>query len=170
MVIMFDIETTGLRPFDCVVTLIGLKNKGEIQHWKLWEIKDEAKMIIGAIEELRKVNETIVGYNNLKFDVPFMIERLRILGKWQQNFYEIYFKKWFDLYQYLGNDYRSLVTWLSVSEIERDHPELDGRDMPKYFEKEEYEKIEQHNNDDLNTSEKLFQFLKTKNPELIPFE
>jgi hypothetical protein len=70
----------------------------------------------------------------------------------------------------LGNDYRSLKFWLRNAEIERDFPELDGRDMPSFFEKGEFKKIEQHNKDDLNTSERLFKFLKMKNPELLPFE
>jgi uncharacterized protein YprB with RNaseH-like and TPR domain len=170
MVVMFDVETTGLTPYEGKVTLIGIKREGRVKQWKLWEIKDEAKMIIQAIEEIMKVDETIVGYNNLKFDVPFMTERLKILGKWKQEFYEIYKKKWFDLYQYLGNDLRSLRLWLRRAGIKRDYPELDGRDMPSLFERGEYKKIEQHNIDDLNTSEKLFIFLKEKNPELLPFE
>jgi uncharacterized protein YprB with RNaseH-like and TPR domain len=80
MVVMFDIETTGLNP-----------------------------------------------YNNLKFDVPFMAERLKLLGKWKSEFYAVFSKKWFDLYQHLGNDYRSLKFWLRKAGIKRDFPDLDGR-------------------------------------------
>jgi len=169
MVVAFDVETTGLDPYEGRVTLIGIKTKGTVKQWKLWETKNEAKMIIQAIEDIMKVDETIVGYNNLKFDVPFMMERLKILGKWKREYYEIYKKKWLDLYQYLGNDYRSLRLWLERAGIGRDYPELDGRNMPSLFERGEYRKIEQHNTDDLNTSEKLFNFLKEKNPELLPF-
>ena len=167
---MFDIETTGLKPHESKVTLIGRKREGRIKQWRLWRIKDEAKMIIQAIEDIMDVNETIVGYNNLKFDVPFMMERLRILGKYKPEYYEIHYKSWFDLYQYLGNDYRSLKSWLGRAGIDRDYPELDGRNMPLAYDKGDYEKIEQHNKDDLNTSEKLFKYLKDKQPELIPFE
>jgi uncharacterized protein YprB with RNaseH-like and TPR domain len=93
MVVMFDIETTGLDPYKGKVVLIGFKRKGRIKQWKLWRVKDEAKMITEAIKEIRKVDETIVGYNNLKFDVPFMVERLKLLGKWKRVFYEIFSKK-----------------------------------------------------------------------------
>jgi uncharacterized protein YprB with RNaseH-like and TPR domain len=86
MVVMFDIETTGLNPYESKVILIGFKRKGGIKQWKLWKVKDEAKMIIEAIKEIMKVDETIIGYNNLKFDVPFMVERLKLLGKWKPNF------------------------------------------------------------------------------------
>ena len=75
---MFDIETTELSPFNGIVTLIGIK-KEKIKQWKLWEIKNEANMIIDATHEINKINETIIGYNNLKFDIPFILERLRIL-------------------------------------------------------------------------------------------
>jgi len=170
MVVAFDVETTGLDPYEGRVTLIGIKKGRKVKQWKLWETRDEAEMIIQAIEDIMKVDETIVGYNNLKFDVPFMMERLKILGKWKREFYEIYKKKWLDLYQYLGNDYRGLRLWLERAGIGRDYPELDGRNMPSLFERGEYVKIEQHNTDDLNTSEKLFNFLKEKNPELLPFE
>jgi len=170
MVVAFDVETTGLDPYEGRVTLIGIKKEGTVKQWKLWETRDEAEMIIQAIEDIMTVDETIVGYNNLKFDVPFMMERLKILGKWKREYYEIYKKKWLDLYQYLGNDYRSLRLWLERAGIGRDYPELDGRNMPSLFERGEHRKIEQHNTDDLNTSEKLFNYLKEKNPELLPFE
>ena len=170
MVIAFDIETTGLDPNENQVVLIGMKIKRKIRLWKLWEIKDEAKMILDALREIEETNETIIGYNNLKFDVPFMLERLRILGKYEPKHWRIHSKKWFDLYQYLGNDYRSLRHWLEQANIKRKHPELDGKNMPNYFEREDFEKIIKHNVDDLTTSEKLFKFLKKKNPQLIPFE
>jgi uncharacterized protein YprB with RNaseH-like and TPR domain len=170
MVIAFDIETTGLNPHERKVTLVGMKTGGEIRQWKLWEIGDEAKMILTAIEELLRTNETIIGYNNLKFDVPFVIERLKVLGVYRPEFWGIYSKSWFDLYQYLGNDYRSLASWLQRASIERKYADLKGRDMPTFFESKDYDKIVNHNLDDLNTSEELFRFLKKTNPDFIPFD
>jgi uncharacterized protein YprB with RNaseH-like and TPR domain len=173
MVIIFDIETTGLDPQNNIVILIGMKRKNKIKQWKLWKIKDEAKMILEAIEEIEKVdqNETIVGYNNLKFDVPFMLRRLEILKKMKPEFWKkIHDKKWFDLYQYLGDDYRSLKFWSLKAGIKRSFPELSGKHVPTFYKNKEFKKIEQHNKDDLETSERLFEFLKEKNPEFIPFK
>lgn len=170
MPIAFDIETTGLDPYECKVVLIGLKVGNEIIQWKLWEYWDEAKMILDALEVVMEVDDTIIGYNNLKFDVPFLLERLKFLGKYRPIFFRrVYNKKWFDLYQYLGNDFRSLSYWLKKASIKRKFPELDGKRVPIYFEKKEYDKIEKHNVDDLETSEALFKFLKELNPELLPF-
>jgi Predicted exonuclease len=170
MVISFDIETTGLDPYESMVIVIRMKKGKKVKQWKIWEIGDEAKMILEVVEEITKTHETIVGYNNLKFDVPFMLERLRILGKFKQEFWEMYNKKWFDLYQYLGNDRRSLNHWLSKARIKRKYPDITGRDIPILYSKKEYEKILAHNFDDLISSEKLFKFLKKINPALIPFD
>lgn len=141
MVISFDIETTGLDPYESMVIVIGMKKGKKVKQWKIWEIGDEAKMILEVVGEITKTHETIVGYNNLKFDVPFMLERLRILGKFKQEFWEMYNKKWFDLYQYLGNDYRSLSQWLSNAHIKRKYPDITGRDIPILYSRKEYEKI-----------------------------
>jgi uncharacterized protein YprB with RNaseH-like and TPR domain len=61
MVIVFDIETTGLDPYENQAILIGMKRKGEIKQWKLWEMGDEAGMIMLALKEIEKTDETIVG-------------------------------------------------------------------------------------------------------------
>jgi len=170
MVVAFDIETTGLDPYKTKVLLVGMKTGRKIKQWQLWEVQDEAKMISDALREVEKIDETIIGYNNLKFDIPFMLERLKILGKYEPEFFSLYSKKWFDLYQYLGNDYRSLNYWLGQAHIRKKYPDLKGRDMPDFFERKEFEKIVNHNIDDLRTSEKMFKFLKKMNPKLIPFE
>jgi len=170
MIVAFDIETTGLNPYEARVLLIGMKAGKKIRQWKLWEIEDEAKLILEALAELDKIEDTIIGYNNLKFDVPFMLERLKDLGKYRPEFFKFYSKKWFDLYQYLGNDYRSLDHWLHRARIKKKYPDLKGRDMPIFFEKKDFQKIVNHNIDDLTTSERMFRFLKKMNPQLIPFE
>ena len=172
-IVIFDIETTGLDPYKHQVVLIGFKKNKKIKQLKLWEIKDEGKMILEAINEpkkLDKFNDTIIGYNILKFDVPFMLERLKILGKMKPEFWSIlYNRKWFDLYQFLGNDYKSLNLWIKKLGIKKKYPELNGNQIPEYFNKKDYRKIENHNLDDLNSCE-LFNKLKNQFPELLNFE
>jgi hypothetical protein len=93
-----------------------------------------------------------------------MLKSLEILGRSGKELWKIYSKEWFDLYQYLGNDYRSLNRWLSKAGIKRAHPEITGKDIPGFYARKEYEKIEAHNIDDLNTSEELFQFPQGSQP------
>lgn len=170
MVVAFDIETTGLDPYESKVILVGAKDGPDIKMWRLWKIQDEGRLILSAIDYIEEIEETIVGFNNLKFDVPFMLERLRILKLWKPSLWEIFSRKWFDLYQYLGNDFRSLRYWLREAGIERAGPEVRGKDVPIFYERKEFEKIEAHNIDDLKTSEQLFLYLKEKNPKLLPFD
>ncbi len=168
MVVCFDIETAGhgIDPYNSIVSLIGMKRNGKIRQWKIWEIKDEAKMILEALKEIEGLDqfeENIIGFNNLKFDVPFLLKRLEILGKMKPEFWMmVHNRKWFDLYQFLGNSYQSLKLWLSRLGIKREYPELDGRDMLRYYETKQYDKIVKHNQDDLNTSEVLFRKLKSE--------
>ena len=39
MVVAFDIETTGLHPYESEVVLVGIKEGARIKQWKLWEIQ-----------------------------------------------------------------------------------------------------------------------------------
>ena len=174
MVVAFDIETTGLNPRRDKIVLIGMK-KGRIKQWKLWKIRDELRMVsecIEAIKEIPSLDETIVGYNNLKFDVPFIRERLLALGSpiEPSNLLDTLYRrrKWFDLYQFLGNDFRNLTFWLREFKIKRKYEEVDGRQMPILYKNQQFKKIEQHNRDDLNTSMKLYLKLKRRFPQLLP--
>ncbi len=169
MVVAFDIETTGLNPYESKVILIGVKDKAKVKMWRLWETRDEAAMILSAINFIDTTEDTIVGFNNLKFDVPFMLERLRILGKWEPRLWNVFYKKWLDLYQYLGNDFRSLRFWLEKAGIKGGR-EVRGFEIPGLYENGKFADIETHNLEDLKTSEQLFLFLKKNNPELLPFD
>src|SRR3989442_15202086 len=126
MVVCFDIETAGhgIDPYNSVVSLIGIKRKGKIKQWKLWEMKDEAKMILEVLKEIEsfsKLEGNIIGFNNLKFDVPFLLQRLEILGQMKPEIWiMIHNKKWFDLYQFLGNSFQSLNLWLTRLGIKRE--------------------------------------------------
>src|SRR5712692_8168016 len=124
-----------------------MKARGKVKQWRLWDDsgREEAAMILTALGEIEGVYDTILGYNNLKFDVPFMLKRLEILGRSDPKFWEIHNKKWFDLYQFLGNDFRSLSQWLERAGIKRTAPDLDGSDIPILFERKEYTQIEAHN-------------------------
>ncbi len=138
MVVAFDIETTGLDPYKSKIVLIGIKRKGRIKQWKLWEVSDELVVIKRCLWDLAKVpdyEETIVGYNNLKFDVPFVTVRLTVLDKMTTEIHRtLYSKKWLDLYQYLGNDYRRLSTWLKRFGIKGRYEEIRGSRVPKLYE------------------------------------
>lgn len=172
MVVVFDIETLGLDAFQHQIVLIGMKIDNKIRQWKLWKEKDELDMISECLKTMKKIPtfETIVGYNNLKFDVPFISTRLSVYGKWSRNLWELLYRdrKWFDLYQFLGNDFRRMSSWLDKLGIKRKREDIMGRDIPRLYAEKKYRKIVQHNKDDLETSEQLYLKLQKEFPELLP--
>jgi len=171
MVVVFDIETLGLDAFQHEIVLIGMKKDGKIKQWKLWKEKDELSMILKCLKTMEKIPlfETIVGYNNLKFDVPFIATRLSVHGKWSSDLWELLYRdrKWFGLYQFLGNDFRRMSSWLDKLGIKRKYEDIMGRDIPRFYAGKKYRKIVQHNKDDLETSERLYIKLQEEFPELL---
>jgi len=171
MVVVFDIETLGLDAFQHEIVLIGMKIENRIKQWKLWKEKDEFRMISKCLKAMERIPlfETMVGYNNLKFDVPFIATRLSVNGKWSSNLWELLYRdrKWFDLYQFLGNDFRRMSHWLDKLGIERKYEDIAGRDIPRLYEEKKYRKIVQHNKDDLETSERLYLKMQEEFPELL---
>ena len=171
MAIVFDIETLGLDAFQHEIVLIGMKMEGRIRQWKLWKEKDELSMISHCLKTFEKVPlfETIIGYNNLKFDVPFIATRLSVHGKWSADLWQLLYRerKWFDLYQFLGNDFRRMSFWLDKLGIKKRYEDIIGRDVPRFYVEKQYEKIVQHNRDDLETSEKLYRKLREEFPQLL---
>jgi len=157
----FDIETTELNPYEHIILTIQLKIGDDIILWKLWEEENEVSMILKFMKYLKEVsyNDTIYGYNCLKFDVPFIWARLNIHGIMDSEKYRIlYEKKWKDLYQYLGGNYIPIDKWLHLFRIERQCP-FTGRDIPSLYQDKRFKEIEHHAKDDLIVCEKLVEKL-----------
>lgn len=73
--IFFDIETTGFSPASSSIYMIGCaRRKGNLicidQFFA--ETPDEEKVILSAFIELIKQYSTIISYNGLGFDIPFI--------------------------------------------------------------------------------------------------
>jgi RNase_H superfamily len=157
MTTFFDIETLGLNPYQSRVVLIQLSHAGNIQLWKGWKL-GEPEMIDGflsALDSLPK-NEVVAGFNILKFDLPFIAGRLAIHHRMDcPTHRRLYDRHWFDLFQFLGGEYRSMDYWISRYGIKRDCP-YTGRDIPLLFERGAYDKVEAHGVEDLMLCELLY--------------
>jgi uncharacterized protein YprB with RNaseH-like and TPR domain len=157
----FDIETTGLNPFEHKILTIQLKTEDEITVWKLWEHENE----IGLIEEFRKYlrnihkSDLIYGYNNLKFDLPFLSFRAAINGAIVAcNYRNFCDRNWIDLYQYLGGGYVSMDRWLESFGVKRSSP-IRGIHIPHLFEEKRFAEIEEHAKEDVILCEELVEHL-----------
>jgi uncharacterized protein YprB with RNaseH-like and TPR domain len=169
MVIYFDIETTGLNPYRDKILTIQVKKGDEINLWTIWEENDELIMIKKFLAYIEPIfgSESIIGYNCLKFDVPFIHARLNKYDAMDANAYELlHNKKWIDLYQFQGDNYISMDRWLDAYGIERQCP-YSGRDIPWLYKEKMYKEIEEHAVDDLIVCEHLVQKLKQLYPDVF---
>lgn len=159
----FDIETTGLNPFEHQTLTIQMKTKSEIVVWKLWAEKDEVSLIEGFLQYLGSIGRynSICGYNCLQFDLPFIASRLTIHGVMDRTKYQtLYNRNWIDLYQYLGGNYVSMDKWLRHFGLKRSY-HFTGAHVPLLFKEKRYAEIEEHATEDLVLCEKLAVTLNT---------
>lgn len=80
--LVFDIETTALRPSDGMIFLIGiLDNRGNSEIFYAHDDESERQLIINFFNTLDRVRPTIIGgYNSSSFDWEWIFKRAEILG------------------------------------------------------------------------------------------
>lgn len=153
----FDIETTGLDPYQHKLLTIQIKKDNDIAIWKLWDEDNETVVINNFLKYLQRVPkyENIYGFNCLKFDVPFISAKLSIYDMMDRgNYHTLYDKKWIDLLQCLGGNYIGMDKWLHLYRIKR-RCSSTGKDVPRLFNEGNFTEIEKHAIDDLNVCEEL---------------
>lgn len=158
MTTFVDVETTGLDPYHDKVLTIQVRRWGTTNIWKEWE-ETEGKVMARFLDFLSTLpsSETIVGYNIMGFDLPFIITRASMNGVFNQATYAKLYRsrKWFDLYHYLGADFRSVDYWLDRLGVRRTCP-YTGKDIPSLHTSRDYGKIEQHALEDLILCARLY--------------
>jgi DNA polymerase elongation subunit (family B) len=88
------------------IVAIQARHDGVTKIWKEWEIGEEGCLegLFALLDGVDWRNASIAGYNPLKFDFPFIDERLRALGLMNEKAWRA-LHEWphvIDLYQVLG--------------------------------------------------------------------
>jgi DNA polymerase III epsilon subunit-like protein len=160
--VFFDVETTGLDPFDSHVITIQVRADGRTTIWPVWS-SSERKVIssfLSFTDRIFRREARFIGYNVLKFDVPFITERMHALGLLTYEFWERVNKElsWFDMYQFLGDqfgrfrDSKPGLTGRAVETMNREIPQL-------YLDKK-YDKIMEYIEDEMEGYEAVYQAIK----------
>jgi len=162
-IIFFDIETTGFNPIKEKITTIQVRTNGKTTIWKEWE-----KGEVGIIEEfynftlpLYRMKTKFVGYNILKFDIPFISERLHVLDmKNREEIFEMINRNlgYIDMYQFLGDNWGKFVKWkLGLTGKSYD---TTNAEMKEAYAKKDYDKIIGYVEDEMIGQEKVFEALR----------
>jgi hypothetical protein len=114
--VYFDLETTGLNPFDARLITIQVRTRGVTTIWPVWLEGGEAQVIerfLSFTDNVYRRASRFIGYNVLKFDLPFLIARMTALNlltpqRWVRVVQEL---NWFDLYQFLGDEFGRFREW-----------------------------------------------------------
>ncbi len=157
-------ETTGLDPHRDKIVTIQVRHEGLTKVSKEWELGEE-----GCIDSLLTLlngvywnRASLVGYNVLKFDIPFVDVRLRALGLMNERAWHLLHGSphVIDLYQLLGDYYLRAKAWYSsMTPVEN---RVSNRDIPELYGKKEYSAIEGYVELEMQAMEFLFEALKNE--------
>ena len=156
----FDIETTGLDPFKSKIITIQIRRNGKTIIFKEWGLGEPEmiKSFFDFIEGIRGREEIFIGYNILKFDVPFLVQRLHELKIFDERKWKIlcYGLRWIDLYQLLGDAYYRFYRfgdWFKLAGMQTRVP---GRDIPGLYARKKFDKIIEHAKNELKAMEIVY--------------
>lgn len=166
----YDIETTGLNPYENKIITIQFRRNNKNYIWKEWK-NGEKQMILDFLNEWKKIprskkkgGDTFVAFN-VKFDITFLLIRALILKLnkepgWNDDYIWqniAHGPAWLDLYQLLGDQLMSFAKWRkclvgSLHDTKNDQ-------IPLFYQNKEYEKIESYVKDELLTLENVYNTL-----------
>lgn len=164
-----DIETTGTSPQDSELVTIQYRQDGELYLYRRWEYESERDLLLDWLNDWKRIKRSrrrggaqFIGFNVLKFDVPFLL--------WKAQQYDIasepnwseqlvweniaHGPAYLDLAQLLGDDMLGFAEWRNLTV--GTYGEYQSAQIPKFYERAEYDKIEMYIRDEMATFEQVF--------------
>lgn len=149
-IVYFDMETIGKHeePWNGKIITIQIRRHGKTTIWKEWELGEEG--VINAffdfLNSIKRKAHVFVGFGIRNKDIPFLVERMRVLDLWSRKRHKIlnFWLNWVDFYQLLGGDYvkfREICNKFQIKAWKGKHPSRlypakKFRDIEKYIERE----------------------------------
>lgn len=168
--VFFDIETTGISPYYDKnnpnygkIISFGFKENGEYKIINRWDyIKEDKEDVIAFYEEFynhwKKLiydRKNIIGYNVLKFDIPFIMCSTHCLKmksiKWRWDM--LFNNRIKDIFQKIQTSGEYIYEKLNSGERKT----CLNNEVPELYDQKEYDKIVEHLKEDLDLTEKAFE-------------
>lgn len=171
--LVFDIETTGLKPSNSQLVCIGtLKTRkdGTINETIYTKQKHTTSQIIQHFtDQLTELPESadIVGYNSDTFDWPYLISKsmhINDYGDTTDQLFQLKNKHSHDLFKTHGKvngKYQSLENLLKLNGLSHE-VECNGSQMPQLYKNKKWELIHRYVREDVKKTWKLYQKLAEK--------
>lgn len=182
----FDCETAGLSPFHSdLITVQYADEHGDLTLYAIWDYDDEDDLLFDFLTDWRDIRRKraddgalFVGFNHLKFDVPFvliklltadgLLERLdwTVDDCWKQLYR---WPMYLDLAHLFGADFISMRA--VRKELLATEGELESKHIPVYYESERYDLIERYVRDEMQALRQIYQALQDERffEELMAF-
>jgi len=160
-VVFLDIETTGLNPYRDKVVTVQVRRGGVTTVWREWELGEPGVIegFFGFTDSVFRKRTHFVGYNLIKFDLPFLTRRAEangLLGEERWRILNSYLHV-VDLYQLLGDHYVSAK--LFYAKLAGRTQTTRNEDIPTLYHQGSYQKIEEYIENEMQSMELLYQAL-----------
>ncbi len=166
-----DCETTGLSPFENeLITVQYADEDGTLSLYRLWEYESEAALLIDFLRDWKEIKRKrddsgalFVGYNHLKFDVPFVFAKCLLLEEvqtaldWspQDCWKQLYrWPMYLDLVHLFGSDFISMEA--IREELLGTSDPYESRNIPVYYANDQYDVIEAYIEDEMAALKDIF--------------
>ena len=148
---IFDLETLGLEPTTDRIICITLKNTETNEIISI--LNEDEKIMLESFWENIKDCDSLIGFNSDTFDIPYLIKRSIInnvkITKQLKDIKLIDLRKIVNCFDLNPNIYikGSLRFWAGIMNIKVETE--NGEHMPLYWSNKEFDKIKQHNEEDV---------------------
>ncbi len=141
---ILSVQTEGFSS-DAKILAIGMKRQAFMRIWKSWEFADEREMIFDFIKCFLKTDDKIViGFNNLKLDIPLLLLRSKELPLFSEFFKKLNYANVEDLFIILTFINRGVIKGLDHYCRKEGIPcEFSDRDIISAYISKDYAKFEE---------------------------
>jgi predicted PolB exonuclease-like 3'-5' exonuclease len=154
---ILSVQTEGFSS-DAKILAIGVKRPGVLRIWKSWEFPSEREMLADFVKYfLGTQDKIVIGFNNLKLDMPLLLLRSRELPEFPEFFKKFNYANVEDLFLINTFINRGIIKGLDYYCRKEGIPcEFSDREMLAAYQAKDYGKFEEMFRKKLDALDSLF--------------